>query len=319
MEFVGARTHRDADDAAGEAPVFGREAGCLDTKLFHRIERRTDLGTAVHGIAVADAIHVEVCLIAASSVDRRERAQPALALYVNARPPPIRHHAWDKIREAPEIPPRQRKVLDLLVDDHVALYGSALQVDGRRGRGDSDGLGYGTEFELDVYSEVLARLQLQIGSHEAVEAIGRDVQLVAAWNEAQQCKVTGFVGLHSRLYSCLKILDHDAGARYDGLGRIRNDTGDAGQIHLGRRPRTGQHNGKESEHPARPSIHVSSPCFRIPTPSRQGCGWRPSNKPQRIPARNLASLSREFLPQAAITGNNLGAGRPRRRVFVSER
>ena len=223
MELVRARAHRQADDSAGEPPVLGGEAGSLDPELLDSVKRRADLGTSVDWIPIADAVDIEIGLVAAGSVDGGERSP--------RRTP--RHHPGHEEREIREIPALERQVLDLLVDNHVALDGSTLEVDGRRRRSDRDRLGDRPELKFHVKAHLLAGFELEVRADESSETLRRDNELVCAGNQAKQSEVAGLVGLGLGLDSCQDVRDRNAGSRDNGHCRVGNDTGHRGETDLG--------------------------------------------------------------------------------------
>ena len=111
------------------------------------------LGGGAAGVAVVEAIHVEVGGVRARAVDMQ--TDPAR--------PGLRHHAGHQERQIGEVAAVERQVVDLLLHDHVALDGAVLGVQRRDLGGDLHRFGDIADNELDIGSQDLIDLQHDFG------------------------------------------------------------------------------------------------------------------------------------------------------------
>ena len=254
MELIRPGTHRDADNAARKAAVFGREARSDYAELLDCVQRWPHLRPAADRIAVADAIDVEISLITAGAIDRREGSLPA----------PAGHHAGHQEREVGEIAALQRQVLDLFVDDHIAFDRAALEIDRRSGRADRHRLGDCADLERYIDAQLLSRLQLKVSANEAGEPIGFHGEFIRTRNQADQGIVARFVRPHLRLDPGFDVLDGNVRTGNHGVCRVGHDAGHASQAHLGLR---GHGHGERKQPKPNRTAEISSHDFTPPAVS----------------------------------------------------
>ena len=176
VNVIRPRAQGHVQDAAGHASVLCGIAGNLHLELLQRVDVRAHLRGAALYVAVVEAIDVEVGVGGARAVDRCEGA-------LGTAP---RDHPRNKEGQIGEVAPVQRKLLDLLLDDHVALDRAVLGVECDHLRIDRHGLSDLAELEFDVDTPVVPRPQFDSLLDMLLEAFGRDDQVVLAGNQRRE-------------------------------------------------------------------------------------------------------------------------------------
>ncbi len=252
MELVGSGAKHHVQYAAGHLAVLGGIAGHFHLELLHGVHVGPQLRRGAPDVAVVEAVHAEVGIVASGAVDGRKRAGAALR---------VGQHTRHQECQFGKVAAVERNVLDLRLDNHVAFYAPVLRVQRRDFSGDVDRLGHRSDRQAHIASQGLPDLEHDAFLVDGVEALFLGDKLVGAGREIGNSERTLRVRDHRAGDIGFDVADGNVHPGRRSLRRIRHNSGHGGEIAL-----RGQ-NARQNKH----ERQVSRQDRQIPTPLRKNC------------------------------------------------
>ncbi len=182
MEAVGAGLGSDVDDSAKREAVFGGHGTGLDFKFLHRVDGEVGVEVGVVAVGRDHAIDQHIVDGVGTAVDAPIAEAGAAVGESALNGSGVGMNVGGEQDEGERIASVEGQFLDVTVFDDLS-DGAVFGVDDRRGTGDLDGFGDGSDIEADIDFGLLIDLQDDPGADGFLEAgmlgddlIGADVQ-----------------------------------------------------------------------------------------------------------------------------------------------